>query len=467
MKITVVGAGGGEVTGSAYLVQTQKARVLVECGMYQGGRKSEALNRPPAGPRQKLDAVLVTHGHLDHTGRLPMLVPLGYQGPVYATPATLDMTALILRDSARIQEGEAARKNKKRERAGDPLVEPLYSSTDAETIIQQFQPIPYLKPFPVAPGIQACFTEAGHMLGSSSILLMVEEDGRQKRVLFSGDLGPQGDPILPDFAPFREVDLVFLESTYGDRNHRPFQETVDEFIEIVRDAIAQKGKILIPTFAVGRAQMLTILFSWAFRTQRLKPFPLFLDSPMAIEASKIYAKHFLQTPELFDERISRYVRQRPIRDDLKTLKATRTAAQSMTINDVPGPCLIMAGAGMCNAGRILHHLKANLWKSEAHVVFVGYQARGSLGRLIIEGEKFVRIYGEKMIVRAKIHTLGGFSAHAGQKDLLAWYDRIAPSEPRLVLIHGENKPREALAALIQQKHGTKALLPDRGEVIEL
>jgi metallo-beta-lactamase family protein len=467
MKITVVGAGGGEVTGSAYLVQTQKARVLVECGMYQGGRKSEALNRPPAGPRQKLDAVLVTHGHLDHTGRLPMLVPLGYQGPVYATPATIDMTALILRDSARIQEGEAARKNKKRERAGDPLVEPLYSSTDAETIIQQFQPIPYLKPFPVAPGIQGCFTEAGHMLGSSSILLMVEEDGRQKRVLFSGDLGPQGDPILPDFAPFREVDLVFLESTYGDRNHRPFQETVDEFIEIVREAIAQKGKILIPTFAVGRAQMLTILFSWAFRTKRLKPFPLFLDSPMAIEASKIYAKHFVQTPELFDERLTRHVRQRPIREDLKTLQPTRTAAQSMAINEVPGPCLIMAGAGMCNAGRILHHLKANLWKSEAHVVFVGYQARGSLGRLIVEGEKFVRIYGEKMIVRAKIHTLGGFSAHAGQKDLLAWYDRIAPSKPRLVLIHGENKPREALAALIQQKHGAKALLPDRGEVIEL
>jgi metallo-beta-lactamase family protein len=467
MKINVVGAAGGEVTGSAYIVQTNKARVLVECGMYQGGKKSEALNRPPVGPRQKLDAVLVTHGHLDHTGRLPLLAKMGYQGPVYATAPTLDMTALILRDSARIQEGDAAHRSRKLERSGEPPIEPLYSTTDAETIIRQFQSVPYGKPVAIAPGIQACFTEAGHMLGSSSILLIVDEDGKQKRILFSGDLGPQGSPILPDFLPSKNVDMVFLESTYGGRNHRPYRETVDQFIGIVKNAVEHRGKILIPTFAIGRAQMLTILMSWAFRTRRIKPFPMFLDSPMAIEATKLYAQHFVRSPELFDERISKYVRQRPIREDLKTLKATRTAAESMEINKAAGPCMIMAGAGMCNAGRILHHLKANLWKPETHVVIVGYQAHGSLGRLLVEGQKIVRIFGEKILVRAQVHTLGGFSAHAGQKDLLAWYDMVAPSTPRLVLIHGEDNARKELAGLIHQKHGKKALLPDRGDIIEL
>ena len=467
MKITVVGAAGGEVTGSAYIVQTNRARVLVECGMFQGGKKSEALNRPPVGAKQKLDAVLVTHGHLDHTGRLPLLAKMGYQGPVIATAPTLDMTALILRDSARIQEGDAARQSRRLERAGEPPVEPLYSITDAETVIQQFQAAPYMKPMNVAPGIQACFTEAGHMLGSSSILLTVEEDGRQKRVMFSGDLGPQDSPILPGFAPFKDVDMVFLETTYGSRNHKDYRETVDQFIEIVKDAIAHRGKILVPTFAVGRAQMLTILMSWAFRTKRIKPFPMFLDSPMAIEATRLYAQHFAQNPELFDERISRYVRQRPIREDLRLLKPTRTAAESMEINNVSGPCMVMAGAGMCNAGRILHHLKANLWKPETHVVIVGYQAHGSLGRMLVEGQKLVRIFGEKIMVRAKVHTLGGFSAHAGQKDLLAWYDVVAPSKPKLVLIHGEEDSRKELARLIQKKHGTRGILPDRGDVIEM
>jgi metallo-beta-lactamase family protein len=467
MKITIVGAAGGEVTGSAYYVQTKQASILVDCGLFQGGKKAEALNRPPAGPKQRIDAVLLTHGHLDHTGRLPLLARRGQRPPIYATPATIDMAALILRDSARIQAGDAERRNRKRQRAGEAPVEPLYSPQDAETIIQSLRPVPYRDPVPVAPGIQARFAEAGHMLGSASIQLSVDEDGRQKRVVFSGDLGPRGIPILRDFEPFHAADLLFLESTYGGHNHRPFRDTVDEFVRIVKDAVNQRGKILIPTFAVGRAQMLTMLMSWMFRNKQVRPFPLFLDSPMAIEASKIYFKHFQNTPELFDDALLKYIKQKPIREDLKTLTATVTADDSKKINDCPGPCLVLAGAGMCNAGRILHHLKANLWKPETHVMIVGYQAHGSLGRMLVEGEKVVSIHGEKIAVKAKVHTLGGFSGHAGQKDLLGWFDVIAPSKPRVVLTHGEDGPRETLAQLIRERHGIRATLPKMMDVVEL
>lgn len=467
MKITIVGAAGGEVTGSAYYVQTKGASILIDCGLFQGGKKAEALNRPPTGPKQKLAAVLLTHGHLDHTGRLPLLSKRGHRPPVFATPATMDMAALILRDSARIQAGDAERRNRKRERAGEPPCEPLYTPQHAEEIIQCFQPAPYDKPVRVAQGIQARFVEAGHMLGSASIELTIDEDGRQKKIVFSGDLGPKGSPVLRGFASLSSADLVFLESTYGDHDHRPFEETVQEFVDIVKDAVARKGKILIPTFAVGRAQLLTILMSWIFRKKHLKPFPLFLDSPMAIEATKLYYKHFQDNPELFDDRLLKYIRQKPIRQDLKTLKATPRSEQSRQINDCPGPCLIMAGAGMCNAGRILHHLKANLWKPETHVLIVGYQAHGSLGRRLVEGEKVVSIHGEKIAVKAKIHTMGGFSAHAGQTDLLNWFNSLAASKPRVVLTHGEDGPRDTLARLIWQKHGLKAALPKMQETITL
>jgi metallo-beta-lactamase family protein len=465
MKITILGAAGGEVTGSAYYVQTKQANVLVDCGLFQGGKKAEALNRPPTGARQKIDAVMLTHGHLDHTGRLPLLTRGGHRPPVFATPATIDMAALILRDSARIQAGDAERQNRRRERAGQPPVEPLYSQQHAEEIILCFQPVPYGKPVRVAEGIQALFVEAGHMLGSASIQLIVNEEGREKKVVFSGDLGPKGSPILRDFGSLGAADLVFLESTYGDHDHRPFTETVEEFVSIVKDAVSRKGKILIPTFAVGRAQMLTVLMSWMFRKRQQRPFPLFLDSPMAIEATKLYYKHFQDNPELFDDRLLNYIREKPIRADLKTLKATATAEQSKQINDCPGPCLVMAGAGMCNAGRILHHLKANLWKPETHVLMVGYQAHDSIGRRLLEGEKVVSIHGEKIAVKAKIHALGGFSAHAGQTDLLHWFNGLAATKPRVVLTHGEDGPRKALAKLISQKHRLKAALPQMQQTI--
>jgi metallo-beta-lactamase family protein len=463
MKITVVGAAGGEVTGSAYYVQTKQASVLVDCGLFQGGRKSEALNRPPTGPKQKLDAVLITHGHLDHTGRLPLLARRGNTAPVFATPATIEMTALILRDSARLQTADAERRNRKRQRAGEPPQEPLYTPEHAEAIIQCLKPVPYQQPVTVAPGIQAIWAESGHMLGSASIQLIVEEDGCRKRVVFSGDLGPRSAPILKEFEPFHHADLLFLESTYGDHDHRPFDETVEEFVRIVKDTVEKRGKILVPTFAVGRAQLLTGLLAWMFRKKKVGPFPIFLDSPMAIQATNIYAKH----RELFDDAMTKFIAEKPLRADLKTMKLCATAEDSMKINNQPGPCLVMAGAGMCNAGRILHHLKANLWKPETHVLIVGYQGDGSLGRRLVNGEKVVSIHGEKVAVKAQVHTLGGFSAHAGQTDLLTWFGAIAPSKPRVILTHGEDGPREALAKKIQQQFKLPSRLPAMGESIEL
>jgi len=463
MQIRVIGAAGGEVTGSAYMIETRKARLLVDCGMFQGGKRSESLNRPPMNANKRLDAVVLTHGHLDHTGRLPLLARLGYRGPVFATPATIDMSALIVRDSAKIQVQDILRQNRRLEREGKPLREPLYEMEDAQRIIGQMRAVPYAKAVPVAEGVKATFVEAGHMLGSASIKLLVEEDGKQKSIVFSGDLGPRSIPILRDFEPFHHADVVFLESTYGDRDHRPFNETVDEFVRVVKEAVAGGGKILVPTFAVGRAQLLIGLLGWMFRKKMAQPFPIFLDSPMAIEATNIYVKH----KEIFDEQMTRFISERPLRRDLTTLRATASPQQSMKINEVAGSCMILAGAGMCNAGRILHHLKHNLWREEARVLIVGFQGHGSLGRRLVEGQKMVSIHGEKVMVRAKVHTLGGFSAHAGQKDLLAWFSAVAGQKPRLILTHGEDKARRTLSAEIRKRFGVSSYLPRMGEVIQI
>ena len=464
MKVTLHGAAGGEVTGSAYLVETSQARLLIDFGLFQGVAKSEQRNRLPRDLNsRKLDAVLLTHAHLDHSGRLPMLVKGRFDGPIFGTTATGELTNLILRDSAKVQAQDFERINRRRQRAGQKQLEPLYRVEDVEATMPLFRPVPLNDPVDVAPGVTARWGEAGHMLGSASIHLTLADDSGTKAAVFSGDLGPRNAPILKDAEPFREAQTVFLESTYGARNHRPFQETVQEFLDVLRTAISRNGKVLVPTFAVGRAQLLLVILAGIFRRKLLPKFPVYLDSPMAIEATQIYRHH----AELFDDDLTREIKEHPLEEDLNTLQATVTAEESKALNHVHGPCLIMAGAGMCNAGRILHHLRQNLWRTETHVIFVGYQGDGTLGRRLVDGAQQVSIFGERIAVRARIHTLGGFSAHAGQDDLLEWFSAVAPCRPRLIVTHGEENNQLALAEKIREKYHLPAEIPRLGDAITL
>ena len=463
MKVTLFGAAG-DVTGSAYYVETDSAKVLVDFGVFQGGKTAEIRNLklPPINIK-KLDGVILTHAHLDHSGRLPLLAKNGYSNPVYATPATIEMTALILHDSAKVKKLDMVRANRKRSRAGQPSIQPIYSSDDVDHILKLFTPIPYNEPFTVAPGISIRAVEAGHILGSVSIELTAEEHGRKKVVVFSGDIGPLGMAILKDPAPLPFADLVFLESTYGDRDHRSLRDTLLEGEAVIRQAVTDKGKILIPSFAVGRTQQLLYYLAAAFHRGDVPHFPVWLDSPMAVEATNIYMKH----PELFDEEAMELVKTGELKTDLSHVNISSTQEESIALNSLEGPCMIIAGSGMCNAGRILHHLRHNLWMPETSVIIAGYQAEGTLGRQLVDGAESVRIFGETIAVKAQIHLLGGLSAHAGQSDLVRWFDFLAPSKPRLVLSHGEDKGRKPLAEIILNRYGIAATLPEYGDVVEI
>ena len=463
MKITFLGAAGGEVTGSAYLVKTQSATVLVDCGMFQGARKVENYNRiPRKDGADRPDAVVLTHAHLDHTGRLPLLTRAEYEGPIYGTRATFDLADLILRDSAYLHKSEVERTNKRRQERGEPPIEVLYTQKDVARLHHLYRRLPYDKPTEIASGVTVRMVESGHIFGSCSIEMTAQENGRRRVVVFSGDIGPRGAPLHKDPVPFKQADLVLMESTYGDRNHRTLEETAIEGRKIIARAIEAKAKILVPAFAIGRTQLLLYLLAGAFKRKTLTPFPIYVDSPMAIEATTIYRRHV----DLFDAEALAMQKSGELRAHLKTARPCPTAKDSRALNNVKGPCLIMAGAGMCTGGRILHHLLYNLPRPETQVLFCGFQSRGSLGRQLVDGKKLVSIYGQKVPVRAQIHTMGGLSGHAGQSDLVNWFDSVAPSRPRLVLTHGEDKARSALARLIADKHKIKSEFPRLGETIE-
>lgn len=464
MKIKLFGAASGEVTGSCYLVKTQKSAILVDCGMFQGGRDSEAKNLLPPGARPgEVQAVLLTHGHLDHSGRIPLLIKHGFAGPIYSTGPTLELSQIILEDSARLQDADAERQNRKYWKPGEPLAEPLYEPEHVEAMKALNRPIDFDQPVAITEDITARWVIAGHMLGSGCIELTVTEDGKKKVVAFSGDLGPLSLPLLRPFEHFQSADMVFMESTYGDRDHKSYEETVEDFFTIVKEVSKVGGKILIPTFAIGRAQQLLYHMAELYNTKTIAPFPVYLDSPMAIRATEIYRNH----QDLLDEEFQLLKKKGAFPVDERYFIPSPSSEQSKSLNEVPGPCMILAGAGMCNGGRILHHLRHNLRDPNTHVVIVGFQAHGSLGRKLVEKHPVVRIFGEEIPVRAKVHTLNGFSAHAGQSELLQWFSYLAPSKPRLALVHGEDRARSALAGLIEEKFGIRPELPEIGDEIEI
>jgi metallo-beta-lactamase family protein len=463
MRITLLGAAGGEVTGSAYVVETPTANVMVDCGFFQGARKIENFNRLPSkGALARLDAVVLTHAHLDHTGRLPLLARNGYAGPIFGTRATFDLADLILRDSASLHKADVGRENRRRRTQGKPPLGVLFTEQDVARLRPLYKRVETDRPIEVARGVTVRLVEAGHILGSTSIEMTVEENGRPRIVVFSGDLGPRGAPLHRDPTPFKHADLVFLESTYGDRDHRSLQETAIEGREIIRKATEARARILVPAFAIGRTQILLYLLAGAFQRGKLKPFPIFLDSPMAIQATQIYKRHV----ELFDAEALAMQKSGELRTHLRTLRTSRSATESRGLSKAKGPCLIMAGAGMCNGGRILNHLRSSLPLPETTVLMVGFQSRGSLGRALVDGKKAVRIMGEEVPVRASIHTMGGLSGHAGQTDLLRWFDPLAPSRPRVILTHGEDRARTAMKQMIKDRHGIEAECPALYDVIE-
>lgn len=452
MNIKFLGATR-EVTGSCYLVQINNKNVLLECGMLQGSHEHERHNHDPFPfDVATLDAVIVSHAHLDHTGRLPVLIKEGYHGPIYTHNATVDLCEIMLVDSGYIHEKEARWENKKRERKGLALVEPLYTTTEASTTLQYFQGLTYDEEINVCPGVKLTLRDAGHIIGSAIIELALSENGISKKVVFSGDLGHKNAPILRDPYQVNYADLVIMESTYGDRLHRSWEDTWQEMGTIIANAKSNKGNILIPAFTVGRTQELLYEFKQHFTAWQLADWQIFLDSPMGIKATGVYAKHH----EVYDKQAVAIKQDHQGILDLPNLHMSETTEYSMKINQINSGAIIIAGSGMCTGGRIKHHFKHNIWRENAHVLIVGFQARGTLGRSLVDGCEQINLWGEKIRVKAQIHTIGGFSAHADQQGLLTWYQGFK-NKPPVVLVHGEEEAMEILAQKLKYEYKAKVV----------
>ncbi len=451
------------VTGSCHLVQAGDSRVLLDCGLIQGSRREAELNREDFPfDLGRIDAVILSHAHIDHSGRIPLLARRGFNGPVYAHTATTALCDIMLKDSAGIHEQDAERFNRRRERDGLPPAEPLYTTQDAELAMQLFRSERYHHKFDVAPGIRARFTDAGHILGSCIVEVWVTEGSDTRKVVFSGDLGNADVPVLPDPQEVKSADLVLMESTYGDREHRSWSDTLQEIDEVADITRHAKGNILIPAFAVGRSQLLLYWMAQNYDEAGLNKWQVFLDSPLAIRATRLYGEYV----SLLDKEAQDLWRGKDIERTLPNLKFTGTADESRELNFIRSGAIIIAGSGMCTGGRIRHHLKHNISRRECHVIIVGYQAEGTPGRALVEGAKTLRIFGETLPVRAKVHTIGGLSAHAGQSELVGWYDRIT-GRPPLVLVHGEHQAQQILQARIRDELAAPVHIAATGEVFDL
>jgi metallo-beta-lactamase family protein len=437
------------VTGSLYLLQAGESRIVLECGLVQGPADEEARNREPFPfDVDQVDAVVISHSHIDHSGRVPLLVKQGYSGPVYTHEASKALCEFMLPDSGYLNEKETEYENRKRARKGQARIFPLYTQEDAENCISQFHGLEYEQAIEIAPGLTLTLFDAGHILGSS-IVQLVYDDGKERRTLvFSGDLGFRHAPLMDPPERLAQADAVLIESTYGDRNHRPIEETIDELTGVFESASAAQGNILIPAFTVGRTQDLLYLMAEHYEEWGLGKWKIFLDSPMGIRATRVYSNYrHLFEAKLFDSRTND--------PKLPNLFETRSPEESMEINDIESGAIIIAGSGMCTGGRILHHLKNNVWREQCHLVIVGYQGVGTLGRRLVDGADEIRLWGHEYRVRIQLHTIGGLSAHADQADLVNWYAGFE-NRPPVYLVHGEERGQKPLLERLRSEFNAPA-----------
>ncbi len=461
MKIQFWGAAR-TVTGSMHLLTINGTRVLFECGLYQGKRQqSRERNRQlPFDPRG-VDLMILSHAHIDHSGNIPNPVKNGYDGPIFCTFATRDLCSTMLRDSGHIQEKDAAYANKKRARRKEPPIEPIYTQQDAINCLNKFVGLGYEQAFPIMPGVSLTFRDAGHILGSAIVVLDIQGKSGTQRLVFSGDLGRPDKPILEDPTPLKGCDTLLIESTYGNRTHGDAKDTKKELERGVQETVARGGKVIIPSFAVGRTQELVYNLHQLIQAGQLPELPVFVDSPLAINATNIFRLH----PECYDDEVTKFLHDTGERDPFgfKRLQYTRQVDQSKAINDMKEPCIIISASGMAETGRILHHLKNNIEDARNTVLFVGWQAPHTLGRYIIEKHKEVKIFGERYTQRAQVEVISGFSAHADQHELLNWVRGMDKLPRRAFIIHGEPDSAQNLADELSRLGVSETIVPSRGE----
>jgi metallo-beta-lactamase family protein len=464
-SITFFGAAEN-VTGSCFLLTVDGIRVLVDCGLYQERDFRDRNFDPFPVPASQIDAVLVTHAHIDHCGRLPKLIKEGFRGKIYCTHATKEIASIVLLDCGHIQEEDAAYKRKRHKKQGKTPsrpVEALYTVEDAEKTLPHFSSVDYKQPIVIAENFEATFYDAGHILGSSIIKIKVPIDGATRTFLFTGDVGRAGRPLLEDPSLFEEADYVLLESTYGDRTHDTFEDTKEKLTKAINDTFEAGGNILVPSFAIERSQEIMYYLNELIMEKKIPPVMAFLDSPMAVKVTDVFRKH----PELFDKETKALLKHGDSPFDIPNLKMVRSTKESKAINNIRGTVMIIAGSGMCTGGRIKHHLAAHISKPETTVLFVGYQAVGTLGRQIVEGAKEVRIIGQTFPVNAKIVQALGFSAHADRDELFSWLDHLKKQPRGLFVVHGEKNAAHHFAEYVKEHKGWDAIVPEYLQEIQI
>ncbi|HPP05078.1 MAG TPA: MBL fold metallo-hydrolase [Spirochaetota bacterium] len=463
MKLIFNGAAK-TVTGSCYFLETENSKILIDCGMFQGEKELRERNYLDFNFKpEEIESVLITHAHIDHTGLLPKLVKKGFCGTIYTTFETKELLRVMLLDSAHIQNMETEWENKKRERKGLPKIEPLYTEEDVDKTLKLIKGVEYHKDFFPVKDIKVKYMNAGHILGSAFLELNVTENNITKKIIFSGDVGRSNQAIIQNPEVLENADIVIIEATYGNREHKKDEDTEKEIFEMLNEVIKSNGTLIIPAFAVGRTQEMIYRLFEIFENYNLPEIDVFIDSPMAKEITEIYKK----MTDSYDIKTREYIKRGISPLERRNFKFIETLEQSKSLNNNNGPKVIISASGMCDSGRVLHHLKHHIWRENSYILFVGYQAKGTLGRRIIEGAKIVNILGDSVKVNAKVFTIGGLSAHADVKELLAWLRFYISSKPQIFIVHSEEEVAESFSFIIEEKFNLKPIIPDIGDEINI